>query len=65
MAKHVISSPRHSSQKTYCQNRDPGNPYSERYDYQAWSAWRAGLMELRFQPDSLERVTLALSPDRY
>jgi len=41
MAKHVISSPRHPSQKTYCQNRDPGNPYSERYDYQAWTAWRA------------------------
>jgi hypothetical protein len=41
MAKHVISSPRHSLQKTDCQNRDPGNPYSERYDYQAWTAWRA------------------------
>jgi hypothetical protein len=41
LAKHVISSPRHSLQKTDCQNRDPGNPYSERYDYQAWTAWRA------------------------
>ena len=41
MAKHVISSPQYSSRKADCQNRDPGNPYSERYDYQAWTAWRA------------------------
>jgi hypothetical protein len=25
-----------------CQNRDPGNPYNEQTDYEAWSAWRAG-----------------------
>jgi hypothetical protein len=41
MAKHVISSSPHSSQKAYCENRDLGNPYSERDDYQAWTAWRA------------------------
>jgi hypothetical protein len=41
MAQHLISDPGHYSQKAYCQNRDPGNPYSERYDYQTWTAWRA------------------------
>jgi hypothetical protein len=24
-----------------CDHRDPGNPYSERYDYWEWSAFRA------------------------
>ena len=41
MAQHAISNPRRSPQLAYCQNRDPGNPYSERYDYQTWTAWRA------------------------
>jgi hypothetical protein len=26
---------------TDCQYREPGNPYDERTDYAAWSAWRA------------------------
>jgi hypothetical protein len=40
-AQHVISDPGHHFRKAFCQNRDPGNPYSERYDYQTWTAWRA------------------------
>src|SRR5271169_4175262 len=40
-AQYLISDPGHYSQKAFCQNRDPGNPYSERYDYQTWTAWRA------------------------
>ncbi len=40
-AQHLISDPGHHSRKAFCQNRDPGNPYSERYDYQTWTAWRA------------------------
>jgi hypothetical protein len=27
-------------QRKFC-NEEPGNPYDERTDYQAWSAWRA------------------------
>ena len=23
-----------------CDPRDPGNPFSEKYDYMTWSAWR-------------------------
>jgi hypothetical protein len=28
-------------QRKFC-SQEPGNPYDERTDYQAWSAWRAG-----------------------
>jgi hypothetical protein len=35
-AKHAISNP------VACDPRDPGNPYSERYDFMSWSAWRSG-----------------------
>jgi len=42
MAQRVISYPSHYAHNAYCQNKEPGNPYSERYDYQAWTAWRAG-----------------------
>jgi hypothetical protein len=38
-AKHAIH-PRHHVQQAVCDPRDPGNPYSERYDYLSWSAWR-------------------------
>jgi hypothetical protein len=24
-----------------CDPRDPGNPFSERYDYETWTRWRA------------------------
>ena len=34
---HMISSP---DRNRSCQNREPGNPYSEQNDYMAWSAWR-------------------------
>ena len=32
--KHAIA------QNVACDPRDPGNPYSKRYDYMTWSAWR-------------------------
>jgi hypothetical protein len=33
---------------TYCATIEPGNPISNVYDYQAWSAWRArGLWDSR------------------
>jgi hypothetical protein len=28
-------------QSAYCATREPGNPFSEQDDYQAWSAWRS------------------------
>jgi hypothetical protein len=30
----------HHVKNVACDPRDPGNPFSERYDYQTWSAWR-------------------------
>jgi len=27
-------------QNAACDPRDPGNPFSQKYDFQAWSAWR-------------------------
>jgi hypothetical protein len=41
MAQHVTHSPGYNVQNSYCQNREPGNPYSPDRDYQQWSAWRA------------------------
>jgi len=39
MAQHVISHPGYA-QSNYCATLEPGNPYSEQYDFQSWSAWR-------------------------
>jgi hypothetical protein len=40
-AKHVTHRPRHPVQSAaVCDPRDPGNPFSEKYDYLTWSAWR-------------------------
>jgi hypothetical protein len=39
-AKHVISHPRHHAQNAACDPRDPGNPFSEKYDFLEWTAWR-------------------------
>jgi hypothetical protein len=41
MAQHVISNPGYYAWSTYCATREPGNPFSEHYDYMTWSAWRA------------------------
>jgi hypothetical protein len=30
----------HHAQAIACDRRDPGNPFSEKYDYLTWSAWR-------------------------
>ena len=38
MAQRLVA---HPVQSTYCATREAGNPYSEQYDYMAWSAWRA------------------------
>lgn len=35
--KHLIA---HRTQDVACDPRDPGNPYSQRYDFMSWSAWR-------------------------
>ncbi len=45
MAKHVkqkrvISHPRHPAQNAVCDPRDPGNPYSRKYEFLEWTAWR-------------------------
>jgi hypothetical protein len=40
MAKHVVSSLGHYAQSYYCATREPGNPYSAKYDYMTWSYWR-------------------------
>jgi len=40
MARHVIFSPGHYAESYYCATREPGNPYSAKYDYMTWSAWR-------------------------
>jgi hypothetical protein len=41
MAKHVVSSLGHYAQSYYCATREPGNPYSAKYDYMTWSFWRS------------------------
>jgi hypothetical protein len=41
MAQRTIAHPNHYAQSNYCATREPGNPYSQKYDYMAWSAWRA------------------------
>jgi hypothetical protein len=30
----------HPAQTAACDPRDPGNPFSKRFDYMTWSAWR-------------------------
>jgi hypothetical protein len=30
----------HPAQIAACDPRDPGNPFSKRFDYMTWSAWR-------------------------
>jgi hypothetical protein len=40
MAQHVLSRPGHYVQSYYCATREPGNPYSAKYDYMTWSYWR-------------------------
>jgi hypothetical protein len=30
----------HVAAQATCDPRDPGNPYSRKYDYMSWSAWR-------------------------
>jgi hypothetical protein len=40
MAKHVIHKTAHHVRTAACDPRDPGNPFSQKYDYMAWSAWR-------------------------
>ncbi len=41
-SKHLAS--RHLASKPVpavaCDPRDPGNPFSEKYDFETWSAWR-------------------------
>jgi hypothetical protein len=37
MAKHMT---RHVVGQTACDPRDPGNPFSKKYDDLTWSAWR-------------------------
>jgi hypothetical protein len=36
------SPPKHRKvvQSEACDPRDPGNPFSQKYDFEAWSAWR-------------------------
>jgi len=41
MAQHMTSNPNYLARSNYCQNREPGNPYTQQSDYMAWSAWRA------------------------
>jgi hypothetical protein len=41
MAQHVVVHPGYYAWSTYCATREPGNPFSEQYDYMTWSAWRA------------------------
>jgi hypothetical protein len=36
-----VTSQQGYAQSTYCATREPGNPFSEQDDYQAWSAWRS------------------------
>jgi hypothetical protein len=36
----AVAKPVRHVQNIACDPRDPGNPFSERYDYQTWSAWR-------------------------
>lgn len=36
MAGHVT----HHQAEQVCDPRDPGNPFSKKYDYMTWSAWR-------------------------
>jgi hypothetical protein len=30
----------HAAVQAACDPRDPGNPFSKKYDYMTWSAWR-------------------------
>ena len=39
MAQRSMSHPNYA-QSNYCATLEPGNPYSEQYDFQSWSAWR-------------------------
>jgi hypothetical protein len=42
LAGPVLAEPPAKPQTTQvCDHRDPGNPYSEKYDYWEWSAYRA------------------------
>jgi hypothetical protein len=41
MAQDVILHPGYYARGTYCLNKEPGNPYDPRDDYQHWSGWRA------------------------
>jgi hypothetical protein len=36
----MAKQPRHYAQSPACDPRDPGNPFSEKYDYMTWAAWR-------------------------
>jgi hypothetical protein len=40
MAQQLISQRGRHAESYYCGTRDPGNPYSARYDYMTWSFWR-------------------------
>ena len=40
MAQHVISNPGYYAWSTYCATRDPGNPFSKKYEFLEWSDWR-------------------------
>jgi hypothetical protein len=40
MARHMNAHAGYHVQNAACDPRDPGNPFSERFDYTAWTAWR-------------------------
>jgi hypothetical protein len=41
LAGPVVANPVAIHSERVCDPRDPGNPYSERYDYWEWSAFRS------------------------
>jgi hypothetical protein len=43
IAQHRVAHPAYNAytERAWCPNREPGNPYTKEEDYMAWSAWRA------------------------
>jgi hypothetical protein len=40
-AQHTDRAPRHPVKNTECDPRDPGNPYSRKYEFSEWTNFRA------------------------
>jgi hypothetical protein len=40
LAEPAMAKPAAKHPAQVCDPRDPGNPFSERYDYMTWAAWR-------------------------